>query len=132
MPFPTSNLSQENILRDVHDPTTQSLRTNAQATIIAPNGLEVAISHLDDSIKIGDGVNLAKVTKAAVGNNAGLNVNTMNTLFTKPFTQLSVLTKNSDGDPLTIKSIYNGTDVQLMTIAYDSDGDLQQVSIADL
>jgi len=132
MPFPTSNLSQENILRDVHDPVTQSLRTTSQATIVAPSQLEVNITHTEDSIKIGDGTNLAKVTKAAVGTNAGLNVNTMNTLFTKPFTQLTVLTKNSDGDPLTIKSIYNGTDVQLMTITYDSDGDFQQASITDL
>ena len=54
MVFPTSKLSQENVLRDVHDPVAQALRTTAQATIVVPGGLEVNIDSSEDSIAIGD------------------------------------------------------------------------------
>ena len=48
--YPTSNLSQENILRDIHDAATQTIRTSATA-VIAP-GLEVSIDAADDNIAI--------------------------------------------------------------------------------
>jgi hypothetical protein len=90
MPFPTSNLSQENILRDVHDPATQSLRTTAQATIIVPGGLEVTISHTNDSIRLGDGVNL--VTTTNVSGKQGLDVNIINSAALTNIRPLNVLT----------------------------------------
>jgi hypothetical protein len=90
MPFPTSNLSQENILRDVHDPATQSLRTNAQATIVVPGGLEVAISHTNDSIRLGDGVNL--ITSTNVSGKQGLDVNIVNSAALTNIRPLNVLT----------------------------------------
>jgi hypothetical protein len=90
MPFPTSNLSQENILRDVHDPATQSLRTTAQATIIVPGGLEVTISHTNDSIRLGDGVNL--VTTTNVSGKQGLDVNIVNSAALTNIRPLNVLT----------------------------------------
>lgn len=54
MAFATSDLSQENILRDVHDPVAQTLRTTATA-VITGGTIEVIISDTTDSIKIGDG-----------------------------------------------------------------------------
>lgn len=54
--FPASKHSLENVLRDVHDRQTQSLRTTAQASIVIPGGLEVDISHTDDSIAIANPV----------------------------------------------------------------------------
>ncbi len=103
--------------------------------------LEVQLSHRDnspdpgdvaDSVRIGDGTNEAQITKSIVGTKTGLNVNSINTVFTKPFTKLTVLTKNDDGDPLTIRSMYATTPVQLATIVYDSDGDFQDVEVSDL
>lgn len=76
MAFPTSQFSSENILRDVHDPVAQALRTNATATIVVPGGLEVAIDHDSDSIRIGDGVNL--ITSSNVSGKQGLDVNVIN------------------------------------------------------
>lgn len=70
MVFPTSDLSQENILRDIHDATTQSIRTTANA-IIAP-GLEVTITHTDDSVRLGDGVNF--LTSTTGGGKVALDV----------------------------------------------------------
>lgn len=78
MAFPTSQLSSENVLRDVHDPVTQTLRTTATATIISPPAIIVDIDQADDSIAIGDGTNLFTST-----NNAGkisLDVNVSNVL----------------------------------------------------
>lgn len=72
MAFPTSPLSFENVLRDVHDPATQTLRTTASATIIVPGGLAVAIDHADDSIRLGDGTTL--FTSTTVGPKTGLDV----------------------------------------------------------
>lgn len=54
MAFRTSDLSHENVLRDVHDAATQSLRVSAFA-IAPPGGLEVLITDTEDSIKVGDG-----------------------------------------------------------------------------
>lgn len=76
--FPTSHLSQENVLRDVHDPVTQSLRTTASATIVAPGGLEVDIDHTDDSIRLGDGSNL--LTSTTESGKIGLDVNVITPL----------------------------------------------------
>lgn len=65
MPFLASPLSQENILRDVHDPVTQTLRTASSATIIAPGSIAVDIDHTSDSIRLGDGTNLLTSTQNA-------------------------------------------------------------------
>jgi hypothetical protein len=53
MVFPASDLSQENVLRDVHDPVTQRLRTDASVTAIIEN-VNVSLDAADDSIAIGD------------------------------------------------------------------------------
>jgi hypothetical protein len=75
----SSDLGLENILRDVHDPVTQTLRTNATATV-SGGIVEVLISHLDDSIRIGDGTNLATVT--SIGGKKGLDTNIIGTVST--------------------------------------------------
>jgi len=103
--------------------------------------LEVQLSHKDnvadpgdvaDSVRIGDGVNEAKITKAAVGEQTGLNTVSINSLFSKPYNKLSILAKNDDGDPLSIQTSYLGTPVQLATLVYDVDGDLQDVEVSDV
>lgn len=83
MVYPTSDLSSENVLRDIHDAATQSIRTNVSA-VIAP-GLEVIISQADDSIKIGDGTNL--ITSTNINGKQGLDVTVTNpgALVTVPF-----------------------------------------------
>jgi len=100
--------------------------------------LEVQLSSKDtvdrthDSIRIGDQNNEATVTKAVTGTKAGLDVNALNEAFNKPYNKLTVLTKNDDGNPLTIRSRYFGTDVQLMTIIWDADGDFEDFEVVDL
>lgn len=90
MAYDASHLSHENILRDVHDPVNQTLRTTATAVIgsvvvdvdyttdsvavgdpitgntlkINANGsvdANVVVSHTEDSIKIGDGTDLLAI-----------------------------------------------------------------------
>lgn len=103
--------------------------------------LEVQLSHKDndpdagdvhDSVRIGDGNAEVQVTVSADDVKTAMNVNAINDLFSKPFNKLTVLTKNDDGDPLTIRSSYAGIPVQLMTILYDAEGDFQDAEVSDL
>lgn len=77
MAFPKSNLGSENILRDVHDPALQALRTTTTATIIAPPNFDVDITHTEDSVRLGDGVNF--ITSTTVGTQTALDVNPLST-----------------------------------------------------
>lgn len=55
MVFPTSNLSGENVLRDVHDQDEQRLRVDAQVTAIVENvTVEVDLDAANDNVAIKD------------------------------------------------------------------------------
>lgn len=108
---PTSNLSQENILRDVHDATAQTLRVSAFA-VPPPGGIEVSINDVDDSIRIGDGAGhyLAINTDGSIKSVQ---------LFTLPFDAITATY------PLTTQEIYQsrvggtgGTVQQTVTVNY--------------
>lgn len=103
--------------------------------------IEVALSHQDnvptigdihDSVRIGDGINEATITKVALGTVAGLNTVRLNSVFSKPFNKLTVLSKDDDGNPLSIRSSYLGTAIQLAAILYDIDGDFLDIEVSDL
>lgn len=71
-----SRLDQQQILQGAYDETEGRLRVDAEVTANISAAQEVVISHVDDSIKIGDGVRLAAVTD--VDGENGLNVNVLN------------------------------------------------------
>jgi len=62
MPTPPnpSKLDSTQVLQHAFDDETQTLRVNTEATVLA-GAFEVAVDHFTDSIKIGDGTNLATV-----------------------------------------------------------------------
>src|SRR5690242_13601108 len=63
-----------NVLRSVYDPSSSSIRTNAQVTI--PSGsIELAIDASTDNIRIGDGVSLN--TLSSIGDRVGIDVNVL-------------------------------------------------------
>lgn len=163
----TKDLDFGNVIKQVYDPATESLKVLVTLTIgsvtvdldassdsvrlgdgvilstfttvgpknaldvnIAGGNLTITVDHTEDSIRLGNGAVL--FTGSTRGAKAGLDVNTLNLVFSKPFDKLSVLTKNDDGDPLTIQSSYLGTGIQLGTIIYDVDGDFQDITVADL
>lgn len=77
MPFPTSPLSGENVLRDVHDPENQHLRVGAEITAIVENvTVEVDLQNTQDSVAIGTSSQL--FTGTTVGPKTGLDVNIIN------------------------------------------------------
>lgn len=76
MSFPKSNLGSENILRDVHDPVAQALRTTATASIIIPPNLDVDISHTEDSVRLGDGTSF--ITSTALAGKVAIDVSPLN------------------------------------------------------
>lgn len=84
-----------------------------------------------DITRIGDGISELTITKAQSGNVTGVNTVNKAKLFTKPFNKMTVLSKNDDGDPLTIKTQYNGLNVQLATFIYDADGDFVDAEVSD-
>ncbi len=91
MPFDTSPLSSENVLRDIHDPVTQTIRTSATA-VIAP-GLVVEIDHTNDSVAIGTTTQL--FTGTTVGPKVGLDINIINTSIPLPANAATESTLNS-------------------------------------
>ena len=106
MPFPTSNLSHENILRDIHDPVSQSIRTTASA-IIAP-GLEIDINHTEDSVRLGNGTNF--LTSTTVLGKIGLDVNVINTSIPVTIsTPIAIEIDAADGDNIFSVGTEDGT-----------------------
>jgi hypothetical protein len=151
-------LNQENIMKKVFDETSDSLRVTARiggvdvnlsaaagdnvaisdgvdTLLINPDGSinanlvgNLLISHIDDSIRLGDGTNLVSVSTRNVGEN-GLDINALNRVFSKPFDEIEVTSKNDDGDPLIVVTRLNASLVQTATLVYDADGDFQKLTV---
>lgn len=60
MPRNYSSLDQNQIMQRAFDESSDALRVQTEARIVA-NAMEVAISDKDDSIRLGDGTNLTQV-----------------------------------------------------------------------
>lgn len=87
----TKYLGGENILRATYDPASESLRTTAVASF-AGGTVDVTISHLTDSIKIGDGVDLL-----AVNPDGSINVNaTIDSVANPLITNISLSTPGTE------------------------------------
>ena len=71
MAFPPSRLDADQIIQLVFDEPNQRLRVDTQVTATFAGPQEVVISHVDDSIKVGDGVDLL-----AVNADGSINANT--------------------------------------------------------
>ncbi|MDW8348101.1 MAG: hypothetical protein RML94_14155 [Bacteroidia bacterium] len=127
MVYPASQLGLENILRDVHDPVNQTLRTTATATLVVPPAFDVDMSHLEDSVRLGDGNNF--ITSTTHGGKVAIDIMPINALIKKVFDNITITAKNANGDPLTILYKLGMTTVATLSLTYDSDGDLQSVSV---
>lgn len=136
MPFDASQLSQENILRDVHDTVNQRLRVDADVEIDsitindiiirdstnsadklkvhADGSLDVntIISHTSDSIKLGDGTNL--ITSTTIGPKQGLDVNVAGGVVSGDFTT-SGLSLDIKASTLTITDVPSAVPVTPLT-----------------
>lgn len=55
-----SSLDQNQIMQRAFDEASDALRVQTEAVVVA-NAMEVAISDLDDTIRLGDGTNLTEV-----------------------------------------------------------------------
>jgi hypothetical protein len=100
--------------------------------IVNPDGsinVMTELSHINDSVSIGDGINLAKMIPSNDLSKVGVSTVQINTIFSKPYDRLRVTSKNDDGDPLVIESMFSGSVVQTATLIYDVDGDFQDISV---
>lgn len=66
-------LDSAQVIQHVYDEPNNRLRVETDATVNMSGELEVAIDQVDDSIRIGDGVNL--VTASVIASKIGLDVN---------------------------------------------------------
>lgn len=73
--YPVTLLDSSQVIQYVYDESTQSLRTTATATIVGGD-LTVDTSHLEDSMRLGDGTNF--LTSTTVGPKVGLDVSVIN------------------------------------------------------
>ena len=101
--------------------------------LINPDGsinanVDVILSHIDDSVRLGNGTNFFSSSQRETGE-IGLDTNVLNRVFSKPFDELEVTSKNDDGDPLVIVSRLNASIVQTVTLVYDVDGDFQKLTV---
>jgi len=71
-PFVENNLDFTQILQRVYNESNHTLRTEATATVVG-SAQEVIISHVDDSIRLGDGTQLVTATADGFGR-VGLDV----------------------------------------------------------
>lgn len=105
-----------------------TLLINSDGSINVNPG-NLIISHTDDSIRIGDGTALTTTATRDVGE-VGLNVNALNRVFSKPFDEIEITSKNDDGDPLVVVTRLNSALVQTATLTYDADGDFQRLVVS--
>lgn len=105
----TKYLNGENILRQVYDADAESLRTTAVATF-SGGSISVSISHLTDSIKIGDGTDFL-----AINPDGSINAVISGTM--------NIEIDAADGDNIAIS---DGTD----TLAINADGSINVAGVA--
>lgn len=75
--FPYTKLDYEQVIKQVYDEANDRLRTDATLNVGSAT-IQVSTSHVDDSIRLGDGTNLTTAT--VVGPKVGLDVNVLNAL----------------------------------------------------
>ncbi|PCI45867.1 MAG: hypothetical protein COB41_00315 [Proteobacteria bacterium] len=97
---PPSSLDGNQVLQHAFIDDTGQIRVSA--TLNPGGSSEVIISHLDDSIKIGDGVDL--VTTTSVSSDVGLDVNVIGGTIDVSGTDLDIRDLNSSQDNVAIKN----------------------------
>lgn len=124
MSSPYTQLDFTNIIRHVFDEAEDRLRVDASVTVVLGE-VEVIISHIDDSIRLGDGTSL--ITSTLVSGKQGLDVNIINTSLTITAASLplplgaatdSVLQSVRDG--LVLNGSYISTVVSVGTVAVEA------------
>lgn len=85
----TTILDANQVIKRVYDEATERLRVDANVSATVGTA-EVVISHVDDSIRLGDGVDL--VTATTVGSDVGLDVNVIGGVVSGTFTPTGLST----------------------------------------
>jgi len=124
----TASIADVNVIIDAASGDNIKISDGVDDLAINPDGsinANVALDHTQDSVALGNGTALLSSTTA--GSKVGLDVNMLNRLVNVPHDDIEIATKNDSGDPLTIVFRNLGTQVMMLTLTYDTDGDLQRV-----
>lgn len=113
----TTLLDAPQVLKQVYDETTNRLRVITDAVVNMSGQLEVAISHADDSIRLGNGTVLNTFTSSG-GKNA-VDVSQLNALVPEKYDSIILGYTGSDLTTVTYKTGgLGGTTVATLTLAY--------------
>lgn len=127
----TATVGTVDVIIDAATGDNIAISDGVDVLVINPDGsinANVALLHTEDSIRLGNGVDFISTKTREIGE-IGLDVNTLNRVFSKPFDELEVISKNDDGDPLIVVSRLNAVLVQTVTLTYDSDGDFKKLVV---
>lgn len=89
-PLGMSLLDPGQIIKRVYDETNDRIRVTTDATVNVDGEFEINLSHLDDSVRVGDGTSL--ITSTNVSGKQGLDVNVIAGAMTGEFTQTGLRT----------------------------------------
>lgn len=113
----TTLLDHPQVLKNVYNEVSNRLRVEQDATVNMSGQLEVAISHIDDSIRIGNGTVLNSFTSSG-GKNA-VDVSQLNALVPEKYDSIVLVYTGSDLTTVTFKTGgIGGTTVATLTLAY--------------
>lgn len=87
------------------------------------------LSHTNSSIRLGNGTDFI-TTSAGDNSTVGLDVNALNRVFSKPFDEIEVTSKDTDGNPLIIISKLNSSLMQTVVLTYDLDGNFKKLVVS--
>ena len=89
----------------------------------------INLSHVSSSVRLGNGTDFL-TTSNGDNSTVGLDVNNLNRVFSKPFDEIEVTSKDADGNPLIIISKLNNALMQTVFLTYDIDGDFQKLVVS--
>jgi hypothetical protein len=99
---------------------------------VSSSTIEVDLTHVTDSVRLGDGTQLNTNTYSQDLSKIALDTVNLAKPFTKPWNAVRIEAKNDDGDPIQIITSFGGVDVQQADITYDVDGDFESLEVTDI
>lgn len=126
-----TKLDAAQVIRRAYDEPNNRLRVDAEVTATIGTVDVIIDAASGDNIKISDGVNTLSINP-----DGSINISLDNTAVTVsnstiqvPWDQVTIATKDSDGQPLLINYKLNSVLVAQMTLTYDIDGDFSNYTV---
>lgn len=119
-----TKLDAAQVIRRAYDETNNRLRVDAEVTATIGTVDVIIDAASGDNIKISDGVNTLTVNPdGSINISPDTSILVANSTIQVPWDQVTITSKDSDGQPLGIDYRLNSVLVAQMSLTYDIDGD---------